>query len=641
MIITSKLGKSYGARVLFEDVTLDLRPGARYGLVGANGSGKSTFLRVLAGDEAPSEGTFSFGKGARIGVLRQDRFQDDDAIILDLAMRGDKLVWEALEELKAIQAGDHPDPVRAADLQDVLLAHDGHTLEARAAEVLEGLGIPKAQQRSPLSTLSGGFKLRVLLAEVLMSGVDALLLDEPTNHLDILSIRWLERFLADYEGCLLVISHDRRFLDNTTTHTLDVDYQTITAYVGAYSAFEAEKKAIREQKEIVNERALADIAKKKAWVERFGAKNTKATQAQSRLKMIERIEVEELKASSRRSPYFRFVPARQSGKDVLVAEGLEKAYGEKKVLTGLSLVVRRGERVAVIGPNGLGKSTLLRILVGRLDEDAGSAAWGHEARVGYFPQDHRELLTDEEATPLRLMSTLLPDESPTLVRGELGRMLFSGGDVEKRVGSLSGGEAARLVFAMIIAEKPNVLVLDEPTNHLDMEAIDALVEGLKAFEGTVLFVSHDRAFVSSLATRVVELLPGGMNDFPGTYDEYLAHLGDDHLDGDKVVLKNKVAKKEAKAQADKSTASWEEQKRKRNALKDLPARRDAALQAIEAAEARKADIVAMFCSEGFFERTSREEQLALTKEQEALGPKIDALLAEWERLEEEIGKLSG
>jgi len=530
MIETSNLAKEYGARVLFEDVTLQLNAGARYGLVGANGSGKTTFMRLLAGDEEPSHGTFNLAKRARLGVLRQDRFLDDDAIIVDLAMRGDAVVWEAQAEQRRIGEEGHPDPGRISDLEDIISSHDGYTLQARATEVLVGLGIPMAVHQSPLSTLSGGFKLRVLLAQVLIGGADILLLDEPTNHLDILTIRWLEKFLAGYAGCAVIISHDQRFLDNVTSHTLDVDYRTITAYTGSYSTFVADKAAIRERKESTIARAEDEIARKRAWVERFGAKNTKATQAQSRLKQIERIEVEELVESSRRAPVLRFEQQRPSGKDVLAIEKLSKAYGDKRVLSDVSLVVRRGERVAIIGPNGLGKSTLLKILVHHLAPDTGQARWGHEVNFGYFPQDHREVLDDTEATPLGLLEYACPGTNPTFVRGHLGRVLFSGDDVLKKVGLLSGGEAARLIFALLVVKRPNVLLLDEPTNHLDFEAISALIAGLKGYPGTVLFVSHDRWFVSELATRIVEITPEGPRDFPGTYAEYLARCGDDHLD---------------------------------------------------------------------------------------------------------------
>ena len=640
MIGISGLGKSYGARTLFEGVTLQLNAGSRYGLVGANGSGKTTLLRIVAGDEPASEGTVSLPKRARLGVLRQDRFLDDEALVIDLAMKGDQVVWDALTEQRALAEDAQPDPARMADLEDVIAAHGGYTLEARATEVLEGLGIPIASHRAALATLSGGFKLRVLLAQVLLGGADVLLLDEPTNHLDILSIRWLEKFLAGYQGCAVIISHDQRFLDNVTSHTLDVDYGTVTLYVGSYSTFRVDKESIRARKEAEVRRAEEEIARKRAFVERFGAKNTKAKQAQSRLKQIERIEVEDLADTSRRAPHLRFVPARPSGREVLEVEGVSKAYGARPVLVGVGLTVRRGERVAVIGANGLGKSTLLKITIDRVRPDAGRIRWGHEVRVGYFPQDHKELLVDPAMTPLQYVWAACPTESPSYVRGHLGRLLFSGDDVEKPVRSLSGGEAARLVFARIVVEKPNVLLLDEPTNHLDLEAIHALVGALSAFEGTVIFVSHDRWFVSQLATRVVEVTAAGLRDFPGTYPEYLERCGDDHLDVEAVVLKAKAIRREATADAE-GGGSWQEQKRRRNRAKDLPQRRDRLIAALEQAEARKKAIQDLYCTPGFFENTPQDEITALEREQADLEPRIEKLMADWEEVERELTALGG
>jgi ATPase subunit of ABC transporter with duplicated ATPase domains len=647
MIATTALAKEYGARTLFADVSLQLNAGSRYGLVGANGSGKSTFMRILAGDEEASEGTVTLVKRARVGVLRQDRFLDDGAKILDLAMRGDAVVWNALAEQRRIadaaEQTHTTDAGRMADLEDQIAAHDGYTLEGRSAAVLEGLGIPTAVHHAPLATLSGGFKLRVLLAQVLVGGVDILLLDEPTNHLDILTIRWLEKFLADYAGCAVIISHDQRFLDNVTSHTLDVDYGTITLLKGGYSTAMVEKAAARARKETAVARAEDEIARKRAFVERFGAKNTKATQAQSRLKQIERIEVEELAESSRRAPALRFVPERPSGREVLELGGVSKSYGDNHVLTNVSLTVRRGERVGIIGPNGLGKSTLLKIAMERLDADAGRVRWGHETRPGYFPQDHREVLTDGEATPLSILEAACPGESPTFVRGQLGRALFSGEEAAKQVRLLSGGECARLIFALLSVAKPNVLVFDEPTNHLDLESIHALVAALKEFTGTVIFVSHDRWFVSELATRIIELTPAGPNDFPGTYAEYLSRCGDDHLDGDAVVLKAKRARAEATAtdgagSGASSAVSWEEQKRRRNRAAQLPKLRDKVMAAIEAAEARKQAIHDRYADPAFYAQTSHDEIDALGEEMAALDPKIEALMAEWEGLEREIAE---
>jgi ATPase subunit of ABC transporter with duplicated ATPase domains len=643
MIGISDLSKSFGARTLFEGVTHKLVKGSRYGLVGANGSGKTTFLKILCGDEPATGGQVIWPKDARVGVLRQDRFMSDAEPIIDVAMAGDELVTGALAEQARLTEAPVPDAARLAELEDQIAAHDGYTLEARASHILEGLGIPVAVHRQPLATLSGGFKLRVLLAQVLIGGPDVVLLDEPTNHLDILSIRWLEKFLAQYRGCALVISHDQRFLDNVATHILDVDYGTIDEYPGTYSHFVREKAEVRARKEAEVARAEATIAEKRAWVERFGAKASKASQAQSRLRQIEKIEVEELQLSSRRTPLFKFEPERPSGKEVLTLDGIVKSFGEKRVLAGVSLVVRRGERVAIIGPNGLGKSTLLKIATDNLKQDAGSVAWGHETRVGYFAQDHHELLADGNAKPLQVIWDVIPQEGTSTVRGHLGRMLFSGEAVNKPVSALSGGEAARLVFCRIMVQKPNVLVLDEPTNHLDLEAIEALVNSLTAFEGTVLFVSHDRAFVSALATRILEVTEHGFRDFPGTYDEYLARCGDDHLDAEAAVLRAKKDKTGAAATtAVPATVglSYEEQKRRKNRKKQLPAQRDDVFAAIERAEQRKAVIGAQWGEPGFYERTGKEQVAALQQEEQTLAQEISELITKWEALEAEIASLA-
>ncbi len=641
MLSTVNLGKSYGARTLFAGVSLTLNPGCRYGLVGANGAGKTTLLNILTGDEPASEGRVNIPARARMGVLRQDRFLNDAETIVSVAAQGDAVVWEALQAQH-----EAADPELIADLDERIRAHDGYTLEARASAILAGLGIPAHLHREPLGVLSGGFKLRVLLAQALLGGADLLLLDEPTNHLDIVSIRWLERFLAGYRGCAVVISHDRRFLDNVSTHTLDVDYGTVTVYTGNYSTFERTKAAARAQKEAEVANAEALIAHKQAYVDRFRAKASKAAQAQSILKQIDKIEVEELALSSRRAASFSFVPRRPSGRDVLTLEGIDKSYGDKTVLRGVNLTLRRGERLGVIGPNGLGKSTLLRVAVGRTAPDKGEVRWGHETRVGYFSQDHREVLSDPEARVLDVVTEARPEEGIGFVRKHLGRVLFSGDDALKRVGALSGGEAARAVFCRIMVEQPNVLVLDEPTNHLDIESIDALTAALAAYDGTVLFVSHDRSFVSAVATRILELTPEGPREFPGTYEEYLSRCGDDHLDAAAATLRAKREQTAAKAAAPSPNAglSWEEQKRRKSLARQLPQRRDKAQAAVEAAEARLAALHARFTEEGFYTRTPAAEVDALVAEEAALGPRIAALMADWERLEAEcnaLGDLDG
>ena len=544
MINIVNLTKHFGAQSLFSNVNLQLNPGCRYGLVGANGSGKTTFLRILTGDESDEGGSVNIPKNLSVGVLRQDQFLDDSERIIDVTMRGDTKVYAALAEQDRLSHEQNPDADRLMELNDIITYGDGYSLEARAREMLVGLGIADEAVTQPLGTLSGGYKLRVLLAQVLIGRPDALLLDEPTNHLDILSIHWLEGFLQSYKGCAVIISHDRHFLDAVANRVLDVDYQTILEYAGNYSKFLEQKVATRERKETENLRTERVIAEKKAFVERFRAKATKARQAQSRLKQLEKIEIPDLPKTSRVAPNFRFEQERPSGRDVLSVKDLSKSYGDKRVLSDVSFEVRRGERVGIIGANGIGKSTLLKIIAADLERDAGSFEWGHQASVGYFAQDHRELLASPKDTPLQFVWRACPTETTNYVRGHLGRMLFSGDDVDKPAAALSGGEAARVIFARLAVQKPNILVLDEPTNHLDLETIEALTLALQKREGTLLFVSHDRHFVTQLATRIIELRPDGIRDFQGTYDEYLAREGDDHLDAATVLSRAKSEKRE-------------------------------------------------------------------------------------------------
>lgn len=636
MLQVNGLGKSFGPRVLFSDVTLQLNAGCRYGLVGANGAGKTTFLKILTGDESATDGEVNIPKSARVGVLRQDRFMNDAEQIVDLAMQGEPEVYAALQEQEQLDDDSEPDPDRITELQELIAARDGYSLRARASAVLVGLGIPSEQLEQPLSTLSGGFKLRVLLAQVLVSQPEALLLDEPTNHLDILSIRWLEDFLRSYQGCAVIISHDHLFLDRVATHILDVDYATIATYPGAYRDFLRQKQETRERKEAAIARQEKIVAEKQAFIDRFKAKATKARQAQSRVKQVEKIEIEELAPSSRREPKFRFEQVRPSGKDVLSVEGLSKAYGEKKVLTDVGLNVRRGERVAVIGANGLGKSTLLKSLTGRLEVNAGKVDWGHEARLGYFAQDHKDLLSDPKQTPLNFVWDLIPKEGVSFVRGQLGRVLFSADDVDKPVTSLSGGEAARLIFCQLMVEKPNVLLLDEPTNHLDLEAIEALANALLEYEGTLLFVSHDRWFVKKLATRVIELTPDGVTDYAGTYDEYLTRSGEDHLDQDAVVLKAKRERKKKKLEI-----PYAERKKLLNRRKALPAKRDQALEKIAGLEASLEKIQAKLASPELYDSSGKPgpDWQGLKAEETSIGEQIQSLTQQWEQFEEEISKL--
>ncbi len=637
MISVSNFAKAFGPQVLFEGVAFQLNPGNRYGLVGANGSGKSTFLKILAGDEPPSDGTLSIPKRLRLGVLRQDHFLYEEKRILDVVMMGHVEVWRAMDEKEELlgRADVEFDGERYADLEDLILRHDGYALESRAGEILEGLGIPSESHLEPLSILSGGFKLRVLLAQVLASQPDCLLLDEPTNHLDILSIRWLEKFLAGYPGLVVVISHDHRFLDNVCNHIVDVDYQTMILYPGNYQAFVKAKREERQRKEAEIAKRQKEIAGQKAFVDRFRAKATKARQAQSKLKKIERIVIEPLPQSSRRYPVFRFKSRRPSGKRVVEVEGLAKSFGENRVLHDVTLTVERGDRLAILGPNGIGKSTLLKILVGQLEPDAGEIEWGYETHPGYFAQDHADVFANSKTTVEGWLWDFCPGEQVGFVRGKLGQVLFSSDEVQKKVGSLSGGEAARLAFARLGILEPNVILLDEPTNHLDLEAIDALIESLKAYDGTLILVSHDRWFVSQLADRILEISKSGINDFRGTYEEYVERCGDDHLDTEQAVLKARREKRKTKNRPrDKG-----ELRRHQRRRADLERRRDRITAEIEKAEERVDEINELFCNPGFFDKSSPKEVSKLENEQKSSKAQVDELMAEWDSVEKELAEL--
>jgi len=655
MISVSNLAKMYGDRTLFANVSLQLDRGERYGLVGANGSGKTTLLNLLAGRDEPSEGAVSIPKSLQLGVLRQDHFLFESEEILAVALMGNPELWNAIAEKDALISRAQEDPEafdvdRFSSLEETVQRHDGYAAEARAATILEGLGLPTEIHRNRLSTLSGGFKLRVLLAQVLASAPDVLLLDEPTNHLDILAIRWLEKFLSDFQGPVVVISHDHRFLDNVATRILDVDYETVTAYKGNYSRFLEAKKAERERRGKEIESREKEIAHHQEFVDRFRAKASKARQAQSKLRIIEKkaSQLEALPGSSRRYPTFRFEPRRPSGRDVLAVKGVRKSFGEKEVLHGVDLLVRRGDRLAVMGPNGIGKSTLLKIAMGELGADEGAVTWGYETHVGYFAQDHREALEGVNQSAEEWLWTFCPGKDRGFVRGQMGLMLFSGDDGKKRLGALSGGEAARLVFSRIALERPNVLVLDEPTNHLDLESIEALVEGLRTFEGTIIFVSHDRWFVGQLATRIVEIKADAILDYRGSYEEYVHFSGDDHLDVDTVMLKARREKRRATRTAGKGKLDGAGERDRtgsrrptaRRDLERLERRRDELTSAIEAAERRVADIDAVFCRPGYYEQTSPDDVSALEREREELRAEVEGMVGEWEKVERAYDDLS-
>ncbi len=549
MIVLENLTKRFGPKILFENVSLQFDPGKRYGLTGANGAGKSTLIKMLGGDEDSDVGSVNIPEKLRLGVLKQNHFEYDKERIVDAVMMGNKALWEAMAEKERLYAGEITDEVgiRLGELEGIVADENGYVAEQEAAELLVGLGIPANRHLDPMSSLPAGYKLRVLIAQVLFGRPDVLLLDEPTNHLDLESIHWLEEFLLSYKGTLVVISHDRHFLNAITTHIADVDYQTITFYTGSYEDFVEQKYDTRQKAEAQNKAAEKKIKELQGFIDRFGSHASKSKQAQSRVKQIEKLEVKELKRSSLVRPFIRFEFEKPSGRDVLRMENVSKSFGKKKeIFKDLNLNINRGDKIAVTGPNGIGKSTLLKLMVGGqkdldadtkkdvLSPDKGEVRWGHETSAGYFAQDHHEAL-GHMAKGFTAFEWLYQfDELATQesIRGILGRLLFSGEAALKPLEALSGGEAARLLMAKLLLLKHNVLILDEPTNHLDIESIEGLIEGLQLFKGTLIFVSHDRHFVDSLANRVLDLLPGEggtgderkaakIEDFGGTYAEYL------------------------------------------------------------------------------------------------------------------------
>ncbi|MBL8605970.1 MAG: ATP-binding cassette domain-containing protein [Myxococcales bacterium] len=558
MILLDNVTKRFGPKILFENVAMQFDPGKRYGLTGANGAGKSTLLKMLGGDEDTDTGSITIPGNLRLGVLKQNHFEYDQQRILDAVMMGNVALWAAMEEKERLLAGEVTDEVgvRLGELEGVIAEENGYAAESEASELLVGLGIPAERHAMPMSTLAAGYKLRVLLAQVLFGRPDVLLLDEPTNHLDLESIRWLEQFLTgEFRGTLVVVSHDRHFLNAVATHIADVDYRTITVYTGGYDDFVAQKYENKKQAEQQAAAAKKKIGELQEFVQRFGSHASKSRQAQSRLKQIDRLEEEVEARGPKRSslvrPFVRFEFEKPSGRDVLRIEGVSKSFTDetgapKVVFSGISLNVNRGDKIAVTGANGVGKSTLLKLMIGaspKLDDDtrpyayapdAGEVRWGHDVSVGYFAQDHHEALGRAGAgmNAFQWLYSFDKLAAQEHIRGILGKMLFSGDAALKPLEALSGGECARLVLAKVMLLKHNVLVLDEPTNHLDIESIEGLLEGLTQFKGTLVVVSHDRHFVEKLATRVIELQPtpagAKLVDFGGSYDDFLAREGRDY-----------------------------------------------------------------------------------------------------------------
>jgi ATPase subunit of ABC transporter with duplicated ATPase domains len=531
MLSTANITMQFGAKPLFENISVKFGDGNRYGLIGANGCGKSTFMKILGGDLDPSAGNVSLDPGERLGKLRQDQFAYEDVRVLDVVMMGHTELWDAIAQRDAIYANPDAtddDYMKAAELEGKVAEYDGYSAEARAGELLLGLGIGTDLHQGLMSAVAPGWKLRVLLAQALFSDPDILLLDEPTNNLDIHTISWLGDMLNQRNSTMIIISHDRHFLNSVCTHVADMDYGTLKVYPGNYDDYMEASTQARNQQLANNAKAKEKVAELQDFVRRFSANKSKARQATSRAKQIDKIKIEEFKPSSRAYPFVRFEGEKKLHRLAVTTEGISKAY-ERQLFKNFSIMVEAGERVAIIGANGAGKTTLLRCIGGHeitgLDADTGSVKWAENANPGYMPQDPtEEFATDANLTDWMGEWTQEGDDDQA-VRSILGRLLFGGDEVRKSVRVLSGGEKGRMMYGKLMLGRHNVLLLDEPTNHMDMESIESLNVALDKYAGTLIFVSHDREFVSSLATRILEVKENEVIDFRGNYEEYLTSQG--------------------------------------------------------------------------------------------------------------------
>src|SRR5690554_3124223 len=526
MISTANLTMQFGPKPLFENVSAKFSNGNRYGLIGANGSGKSTFMKILGADLEPSNGQVMLDQNMRLGKLRQDQFAYEEFSVIDAVIMGHAELAKVKverERIYALPEMSEEDGMAVAELEMQFAEMDGYTAESRAGDLLLGLGIPVEQHLGPMSALAPGWKLRVLLAQALFADPDVLLLDEPTNHLDINTIRWLEDILKARSSTMIIISHDRHFLNSVCTHIADLDYGELRLFPGNYDEYMTAATQARERMLSDNAKKKTQIAELQQFVSRFSANASKAKQATSRARQIDKIQLEEVKPSSRVSPFIRFEQGKKLHRQAVTLKNLTKGFDGHVLFSNLNLQIEAGERVAIIGPNGIGKTTLLQCMAGVYKPDSGEVKWTDSAEIGYYAQDHTaDFAVDATLTDWMAQWT---QDGEQMVRGTLGRMLFSGDDIGKSVRVISGGEQGRMLFGKLILKKPNVMLLDEPTNHLDMESIEALNLALENYPGTLIFVSHDREFVSSLATRIIELSADGITDFSGTYDDYLRSQG--------------------------------------------------------------------------------------------------------------------
>ncbi|GAB3377309.1 ABC-F family ATPase [Spongiibacter taiwanensis] len=525
VISAANITMQFGAKPLFENISVKFGGGNRYGLIGANGCGKSTLMKILDGSLSPSAGNVSIDPNERIGKLHQDQFAFENYSVIDTVIMGHTELWEVKKErdrIYSLPEMSEEDGMKVAELEVAFAEMDGYSAESRAGEILLGAGIEESLHFGPMSEVAPGWKLRVLLAQALFSDPDILLLDEPTNNLDINTIRWLEGVLNQRKSTMVIISHDRHFLNTVCTHMADIDYGELRVYPGNYDDFMTAATAARERLQAQNAKKSAQIADLQQFVSRFSANASKAKQATSRAKQIEKIKLDEIKASSRQNPYIRFKQDKKLHRQALTLEKLSHGFGGETLFNGGDLILEAGSRLAVIGENGAGKTTFLRCLIGELRANGGNVKWAENASVGYCPQDSSSDF-DNDLTLFEWMSQWQkPSHDDQIVRATLGRLLFSSDEFNKKAKVCSGGEKNRLLFGKLMMMDCNVLVMDEPTNHLDMESIESLNLALEHFDGTLIFVSHDREFVSSLATRIVEIRDHQIHDFQGTYDEFLA-----------------------------------------------------------------------------------------------------------------------
>ncbi|RKZ96109.1 MAG: ABC-F family ATPase [Gammaproteobacteria bacterium] len=529
MLTTANITMQFGAKPLFENVSVKFGGGNRYGLIGANGCGKSTFMKILSGELEPTAGNVSLDVNESFAVLKQDQFAYEDQRVIDVVIMGNPELWEVHKERDRIYnlpEMSEEDGIKVAHLEGEYAEMDGYTAESRAGELLLGVGIPTEQHYGPMSEIAPGWKLRILLTQVLFADPDILLLDEPTNHLDIVTIRWLEEVINQRNSTMIIISHDRHFLNSVCTHMADMDFGELRVYPGNYDDYMLASTQARARQLSDNAKKKAQIQELQEFVRRFSANASKARQATSRAKRIEKIELDDIKPSSRVNPYIRFEQEKKLFRNALEVKNISQNYDDEPPLFhDFKFMTEVGERIAIIGPNGIGKSSLVKTLAGELPPKDGSVKWSENANIGYYAQDHENFFENDLDLFEWMTQWASPEDDEQVIRGTLGRLLFSGHSIDKKASILSGGEKGRMMFGKLLLQKPNILIMDEPTNHMDMESIESLNMALEQYDGTLFFVSHDREFVSSLATRIFDMTADGIVDFKGSYEEYLASQG--------------------------------------------------------------------------------------------------------------------